>query len=153
MRHEIIVLTSLLLAGTSVDSLAQRQSRECSVTVEMPQNRARVTEPAGDVAGTATLPPEGHLWVLARRQGLAEWWPQGGGPAPVDEGRWTVYATYGSSGELGNFEIAVVVVGTQADQSLRAWVQNARPPYPPTQFPNTLPQCPVRMLVIQKVSG
>jgi hypothetical protein len=154
MRHPSILLAVLLVPGWFPHpATAQAQPRPCSVVVESPVDGGRVLQPAGDVSGTATLPPEGRLWVLVRHQGLAGWWPEGGGPAPVTDGRWRVYATYGEPEELGNFEIAVVVVGPEADQTLRRWVQEARPPWPPTSFPNTLPQCPMRMIVIQKVGG
>ncbi len=153
MRYAFVAAAALIMPATPGDINAQHRQQECAVAVEAPQNGGRVTEPAGDVSGTATLPPEGYLWVLVRRQGLSGFWPQGGGSRPVTNGRWQAYATYGKPGELGNFEIAVVVVGPQANQFLMTWVQNAREPYTPTTFPNTLQQCPVRMLVVQKVSG
>ncbi|HYR06590.1 MAG TPA: hypothetical protein VEQ60_02400 [Longimicrobium sp.] len=71
----------------------------------------------------------------------------------MSEGRWEVYATYGKQGELGTFDIAVVAVGDQAHQDLTQWVRDAPPDYPPTVFPNTIQECPVRLLSVEKVTG
>ena len=140
----------LLLVDTCANPVgAQDRSQPCAVTAQSP---GRVSS-TGQLTGTATLPPGAHLWVLARMKGLAGWWPQGGGPAVVEnDGRWTVHVTYGTPTDLGMFDVAVVVVGPRANQELMTWVANAPPAYAPTQFPNTPPQCPVRMLVAQKVS-
>lgn len=150
--RQIQMLVALLVtvAGLAPPVAAQDRTQQCAVTAETPR---RITESAGPVSGTATLPPEGHLWVLARMKGLARWYPQGEGPAVVQGGSWTVHVTYGEPGQLGTFEVAVVVVGSRSDQILRTWVDQSRPPYTPIPLPNTLPQCPMHMLEVQKVSG
>jgi hypothetical protein len=142
-----ILLVALLATAVPGRAQPQHQPDPCSVSVQI----TRRVGGGGLVTGTATLPPDGFLWVLARPQGFAGWWPQGGGPASIQGGRWAVYVTYGISGQLGAFDVAVVVVGPQGNQELREWVQAARPPYPPIEFPPTLPQCPVRTFGVQKV--
>jgi hypothetical protein len=150
MRYSLALLGSLIVSNPGGYPLPGAHSaRECSVVVQAPQPGDQVGD-TGEVTGTAALPLEGHLWVLARRRGLAGWWPQGGGAAHLFGDTWTVLATSGKPGELGDFDIAVVVVDDQAHQSLQRWVQEARDPYPPTTFPNTLSTCPVRELWVRK---
>jgi hypothetical protein len=147
--RRFIILAALLAMAVPGRAQARHPSGTCSVIVQMP----RRVWGGGLVTGAATLPPDGFLWVLARPHGFAGWWPQGGGPASIEDGRWAVYVTYGVSGQLGPFDVAVVAVGPQANQELREWVQAARPPYPPTDFPPTLPQCQVQTFGVQKVGN
>jgi hypothetical protein len=121
----------------------------CSVAVLSPQAGDRVKSPSS-VTGSAVVPEGTHLWVLARHQGLQGWWPQGGGAAEIHDGKWDVYVTYGTPGELGTFELAVIVVGAQGDADLRRWVNEAGPGYAPTQMPATIEECPTRRLTVEK---
>jgi hypothetical protein len=61
----------------------------CAVSVLAPRAGERVGN-TGKVEGCAALPPDCFLWVLVRRKGLSGWWPQGGGPVPIDRGRWMI---------------------------------------------------------------
>jgi hypothetical protein len=66
---------------------------------------------AGVVHGTATLAEDGRLWVLVHRRDVDGWWPQGGGPAPLDGAKWSVPVKYGDPGDAGSeFEIAALIV-------------------------------------------
>ncbi len=157
MQHPII-LTGLFVSSLWAGSPASAPAvQSCVITVQTPYIGQRIIGSGGqastDVSGTAAVPRGGHLWVLARRRGLAGWWPQGGGPANVADGEWTVYTTFGTPNDSGVFEIAVVIVDDQAHAILLQWVQNVRPPYPPTPFPNVMPGCPVRTLWVTKVLG
>ena len=152
MRYVFLLLAILLAAGLGVPRSGSGRDSQCSVVIETPQPGERVGG-SGDVTGVTMLPRGGYLWVLSHRRGLAGWWPQGGGAAVVENGRWSVFVTYGIPGELGTYEVAAVVVDGGTDAILRAWVQEARPPYLPTTFPNTMEECPVRKVVVQKVSG
>lgn len=152
MRYAFLAVTPFLVGSAVQRPWVRPAEQQCALAVDAPRPGDQVSG-SGMVSGTASLPSEASLWVLVRHQGLQGLWPQGGGPARLEEGRWSVFVTYGVPGELGTFEIAVVAVGDQADQDLRAWVRDTRPPYPPTSFPNTVEECPVRLLSVEKVSG
>ena len=54
------------------------------------------------------------------------WWPQGGGPRKVVDGRWECDVTYGETKDLGCvFEIAVVAVGSSVNDFLLTWCRGA----------------------------
>jgi uncharacterized protein YndB with AHSA1/START domain len=90
--------------------------------------------------------------VLAHKRGLKGWWPQGGGEADIRAGEWEVLVKFGKSGEIGAFEIAVVIVDKQANEDLKRWVEDApRKDYPPINFPNTIEGCPVKTVTVDKV--
>lgn len=152
LRTTFLVMAFATLAGAQ-DTASEHADQQCSVVVRAPRAGDRVGD-EGEVTGTATLPGNGNLWVLARRRGLAGWWPQGGGPAQPDQGEWTVLVKYGRPGELGRFDVAVVVVGDEADANLKKWVQEApERGYPPTEFPSSIGTCPIQRFVVEKVSG
>jgi hypothetical protein len=88
-----------------------RSKRGCPVDILSPRSGAIVAG-TGTIEGSARLPADSHLWVLARRKDFDGWWPQGGGAVPVLHGRWSVPVRYGEPHDAGyDFEIAAVVVG------------------------------------------
>ena len=90
---------------------ASRSKRGCPVHILSPHNGAIVAE-SGTVEGSAVLPADSYLWVLARRKDFDGWWPQGGGNVTLDQGRWSVPVRYGEPHDAGyDFEIAAIVVG------------------------------------------
>jgi hypothetical protein len=95
----------------SIRRRGSRSKRGCPVEILSPRSGAIVAD-AGMVEGSALLPADSHLWVLARRKDFDGWWPQGGGAVAVDQGRWSVPVRYGEPHDAGyDFEIAAVVVG------------------------------------------
>src|SRR5262249_42290363 len=73
---------------------AWQGSRGASVEILAPGNGGVVAD-AGPVGGSAMLPPDSFLWVLARRKDFPGWWPQGTGAVRVDGNRWKASVTYG----------------------------------------------------------
>jgi hypothetical protein len=102
------------LKGVFPASMRRRVSRStpgCPVEILSPRSGAIVAG-AGIVEGSAELPADSHLWVLARRKDFDGWWPQGGGAATLDQNRWSVPVRYGEPHDAGyDFEIVAVVVG------------------------------------------
>jgi hypothetical protein len=128
-------------------------SGECTIEITSP--------PKGDgvgkevmVEGTAMIPTEAHLWVLAGVQGLKQWWPQGGGDSQIEDGQWTVLAFIGQEHDIGRlFRIAAIVVNEDTDNRLRQWVEEAPAKgYPPITFPSTFPGCPPVQVTVKKIS-
>ncbi len=98
----------------------------CTVRILQPHNGAAVGE-TGEVEGSAALPDEGHLWVLVRRKDSEGWWPQGGGPLCVGQGRWRVTVAYGGPQDAGSdFEIAAVVVRQTTNEFWMEWVSRTK---------------------------
>ena len=60
----------------------------CAVTIVSPKTGEK-HGPDVLVSGTATVPAGRHLWIFARRKGVAIWWPQGGGAASVERGEYS----------------------------------------------------------------
>jgi hypothetical protein len=90
---------------------ASRSKRGCPVDILSPRAGVIVAD-NGTVEGSAVLPANSYLWVLARRKDFDGWWPQGGGAVRLDQGRWSVPVRYGEPHDVGyDFEIAAVVVG------------------------------------------
>jgi hypothetical protein len=93
---------------------------------------------SGNVTGYADLPAHSHLWVLARRKDISGWWPQGGGPLPLDSGRWSAHVQYGESGDAGrDFEIVALAVDEVINDLWTTWWKNVQTTgkYPPVQLP------------------
>jgi hypothetical protein len=82
---------------------------------------------------------------------LNGWWPQGGGPARVRDERWSVFVTYGIPEDVGRqFEVAAVVVNEQTNRDLQKWVEDTKPPYPPTKFPTPVKGCQPVTVIVKK---
>jgi hypothetical protein len=104
-------------------------------------DRPRRGEPVGatgKVEGSARLPEGSQLWVLVRRKGLEGWWPQGGGPVPVEQAVWKVSVNYGGPSDVGHdFEIAALIVGPSTGQLWTDWVSRVKETgeFPPVPLP------------------
>lgn len=116
---------------------AKIKSSQFSVVITSPRAGERVAA-AGIVEGTASLPPQTSLWVLARRADVQGWWPQGTGPVLVEQSRWSVPINYGEPHDAGfDFEIAATLVGPGTNEIWVEWVNEARhsPGVSPVQLP------------------
>ena len=61
-----------------------------------------------------------------RREGLLAWWPQGDGPAPVNQGRWRALVKYGEKYDAGHaFEICAIAARQPTEELWRRWVERA----------------------------
>jgi hypothetical protein len=102
-----------------------------------PQNGALVAD-TGMVEGTATMPPDSHLWVLARRKDFDGWWPQGAGAVPVTGNHWSVSVNFGGPQDAGwDFEIAALAVRQPTHEFWTDWVARVKETglFPPVQLP------------------
>jgi hypothetical protein len=85
-------------------------SSQAKVEILAPRSGATVADVAM-VEGSARMPPDSFLWVLARRKDFQGWWPQGAGAVLVDQNRWRVSVTCGGPDDKGSdFEVAALVV-------------------------------------------
>jgi len=134
---------------------AQAASNADCVTIVSPAENSAVGGD-GDIVGTVKTPAEGALWVFAHRTGLANWWPQGGGPAGVDgAGDWKVVATYGVDRDIGHqFEVKAMVVDGPTNAQLKAWVATADSTgkYPPVALPAALGGCVSKTVTVRKTN-
>ncbi|HTW65569.1 MAG TPA: class I SAM-dependent methyltransferase [Bryobacteraceae bacterium] len=124
-----------LLPGSLKRSV--RMSQHCPLEILTPRSGSTVGA-SGTVEGTAVLPADTHLWILAHRRDIGGWWPQGGGAVPVQENRWRIEVTYGGPQDAGcDFEIAALAVGPATHQLWSDWVArvNETGLFPPVQFP------------------
>jgi hypothetical protein len=105
------------------------------------------------VSGTASIPAGKYLWVLAHREGLALWWPEGGGSATVIDGSWKALVTYGVDRDVSyRFEVATAVVDQGINERLMAWVKKTGETgqYPGIEFPSTVDGCPIQRITVTR---
>ncbi len=150
-KSMLMALTTFLLLLNVVTFLGLSRSREraraqaapveakgCRVQILSPRPRETVG-PAGVVEGIASIPDGTRLWVLTRRKGTSRWRPQGGGPARIDGGHWSMRVEYGGEGQRGQeFHLAAAVVNAGA-------VEPA-----PTRFPETVRGCEIQMVAVRR---
>jgi len=148
------MLIWLLLSLTvKAPQVSEAKIPECSVEIVSPKAGAKVRRDSL-VSGSAKIPTNGYLWVLAHKKGVKQWWPQGGGEVEIQDGKWDVLVKFGKEGaqEVGVFEIAAVVVDKQTNEDLKRWVEDApKNGYLPTSFPNAFQGCPIVRLSVDKV--
>jgi hypothetical protein len=107
-----------------------RRSSDIGLEILLPQSGAIVTG-VGMVEGSARIPIDSFLRVLARRRGFDGWWPQGSGAVPVDQGQWRVSVTCGGPQDTGcDFELAALGLWTE-------WVTQVKETglFPPVHLP------------------
>ena len=93
------------------------------------------------VKGTAILPPETHVWLLARRQDAEGWWPQGAAAIYVENRQWEHPCSFGTAADSGRlFEIAALAVNQKTNWMLERWVSegNRTGVYAPLRFPEAM---------------
>lgn len=77
----------------------------------------------GETSGTASIPKDAHLWLLARRADQDGWWPQGGGPVCVAKGRWSCQVQYGGPRDAGHaFEVLAAIVSPAIHRHWLDWI-------------------------------
>ncbi len=149
----LVVISALSLL--SVAAAADEKPKGCSVRIITPQRGDKVGK-EGKVTGFAKLPPGSFLWVLSHRKDLAaEWWPQMGRPAVIQEDdSWVIITGYGRQEDIKeDFEVAVVVVDANTNNQLRDWFKTAKQKdFPPVDFPTTIDDCPAAKITVTKTS-
>lgn len=89
--------------------------------------RGQEVGPSGLVIGVAKLPSDWQLWVLVHRKDFPGWWPQGGGPAAVENGTWRLSVAYGEDRDMHfPFEICALAIRGEITKSWLEWIQRAR---------------------------
>jgi hypothetical protein len=107
----------------------------------------------GDVTGVATIPNGSHLWIFCHRKGLGLWWPQGGGPAQLKDGKYSVVVTYGLPRDAGSsFELIAAVVDEAKHAELLNWVREAetKGSYPGMVLPASRDGCVTKTTIVTK---
>jgi len=110
-----------------------------SVQIDTPASGTMVDD-AGIVSGSAILPSDSYLWILARRKDADGWWPQGERAVTVGGKRWSVLVSYGEPSDAGfDFEIAALAVGRGTHELWNDWVARVRETrlFPPVQLPSS----------------
>ncbi|HEV3037437.1 MAG TPA: hypothetical protein VHA33_06595 [Candidatus Angelobacter sp.] len=122
-------------------------SQPCRVKVAAPLPGATADNEVM-VEGTAHLPAGGFLWVFIGLRGQAGYWPQGGGPAQLDnEGKWEVLARLGTADDKGRaFVIVPVIVDSTTHEMLQRYVNESSKthdfqPFP--KLPGVVQGCPI----------
>ena len=116
------ICITLFLAGVAL-------AQQCDVNVTAPKAEEWVVE-QGDVIGTAMLPKDSFLWVLARRDDQPKrfFWPQQGLAAKDVKGSlpWKISVHYGVPDDRGHdFKVVVVVVDEATNARLENWREQA----------------------------
>ena len=107
------------------------------IDISSPRN-GEIVGSDGVVKGCADLPPQCHLWVLARRKGISGWWPQGSGPLAIHYGQWSVNVHYGEPRDEGHeFELVALATGGAINDLWITWVRGSKSTgeCPPVQLP------------------
>jgi hypothetical protein len=149
----IRTVTGIFLVASIWTAVAQEKSNPCIAEFTTPQSGDRVAG-EGDVSGSAkNLPAGSHVWVFAHRRGLGLWWPQGGGAAKVQDGKWLAFVTYGQNRDLGSdFELTVAVLADAADADMNNWIKRAEETgqYPGVRLPASQQGCITKSIVVTR---
>ncbi len=147
-------LIAVLAALFPLAAGAQDANRRCAVHITSPTQGESFGETA-DVSGTAQQLPVGtRLWVIAHRQGMDLWWPQGSSPRKIEvDGEWHAVAFLGRDRDIGaNFVIEARVFDQAGENKLEAWVAEniktkAYDGMPPFEF---VVACPVDTVTVRR---
>jgi hypothetical protein len=123
---------------TRIKRKLSRGLSHATVNILAPQSDTLVAG-SGIVEGSAVMPADSFLWVLARRKDFNGWWPQSTGAIPVDANRWTVSVTYGGPEDKAcDFEVAALIVGQSTHEMWTDWVARVKETglFPPVQLPS-----------------
>lgn len=148
----VVAIWSMVLLPCVVS--AQTNPSACTVEIQAPTANSQVGENQ-DVSGIASIPPGTKLWIFAHRKGLALWWPQGSGPAEINQGKWKVVAYFGVPRDIGSeFEITARVVNAAVNKSLEEWVITSEKSgrYPGISMPEWVSGCIGNTVTVKKTS-
>jgi len=128
--------------------------RRWFITVSAPRKGDAVGQRAM-VRGRAAVPPNGRLWLFARRKDQAGWWPQGEGCIEVRDEEWSQVCKYGEMSDVGSaFEMALLVLNEQSSGRVERWLHRAKQTgvAPPMPLPNHIPGCTPLQVTVNKTS-
>jgi len=159
MRPVITVLAVVLLTGWPRPASAQTSA--CQVTIKAPTGEEPVGA-QGDVTGTAQIPPNAYVWLLARRddqprnfiwpqQGIAaaDLVQQSGGPPKFE-----LSVHYGEPPDTNkNFRVIAIVVDADQHHKLERWLEEApaKGYRPWIGLPRSVEGCTPAQVVVKKV--
>src|SRR5262249_26930129 len=125
------------------------EALKCTVKITNPFPDAQV-QSTGTVKGTASLPLEGHLWVMTHRQGEDNWWPQGDGELRLINERWSVEVLYDVGETSLRLDLAAIVVNDDVHRSLTQWLNQTENDliFRPLKLPNPIPECQIAVLSV-----
>jgi hypothetical protein len=130
----------------------QQNAGSCRVEFLEPKQGDTISD-SGDVRGKATVPAGKHLWIFAHRRGLELWWPQGGGPAHIENGEWVSFVTFGQERDRGSeFEVAGVVLEEVDHAAMLNLIRRyeERGVYPGTSLPRPAQGCSMSKMIVMK---
>jgi hypothetical protein len=142
----------IFLLSPSFVALEQQPSESCRAEFTDPKQGDTVSND-GNAKGTATVAPGKHLWIFAHRRGLALWWPQGGGPAQLENQKWVAFVTYGQDRDRGSeFELAAIMLEEKDHADMLNVVKRyeERGEYPGVRLPPHARDCPMTKIVVIK---
>lgn len=126
-------------------------AQKCRIKIKTPVS-GNTVQAQGLVTGTAHIPKNTYLWVVAHHRGFYGWWPQGNGPVKINNHKWETLVHYGLEKELGKYEILAVVVDEKSNAAFEQWVREApNKKYPPMMLPETVATCPIKRRIVEKV--
>jgi len=137
-RIRSLLPTSMRRGVARIKRKISRGFPQGAVEILAPQSGVLVAD-VGMVEGSAVMPSDSFLWVLARRKDFEGWWPQGAGAVPVDRNRWRVSVTYGGPQDAGwDFELAALIVRQSTHDLWTDWVAQVKETrlFPPVQLPS-----------------
>lgn len=152
VKSSSFVLLLFLLFWRFPSTGQQKENSQCTIEILSPKEGEHVGGTAS-VIGRAHIPEGKDLWLFDHVKGLALWWPQGAGPANVEDGKWEVLATFGGDQDIGrNFEIALAVLEPAETKELLQWFKEADKTgkYPGLRFPPVVHGCPVPRVTVNK---
>lgn len=130
-KLSLCLVIGIALVVSTPQCVQAQSAQSCKVAITSPQ-KGDTVEVTGDISGTATVPSGMFLWILVHRKGLADWWPQSGGPAKPDSGGgWGVHATFGdesnpSKDAKSAFEIVAAVVDKKEHDEIAKYVKQTK---------------------------
>jgi hypothetical protein len=152
MRLFTLMSITLVFVGGAC-AHAERVQNGCSIKITSPAASSEVG-PTAEVSGTADIPDGTRLWVLAHRQDLQVWWPQGGEAARLGDGHAREEDVYfGEPRDIGHpFEIRVAAFGDAENRELQEWInRTARTgQYPGMLMPVADKRCDVQTILVKK---
>jgi len=135
-REQTITLSK---AGASLELFdVIDNNRFQELIISTPQNGGDCKEQTR-VLGRSIKISGSHLWIFARRQGLAGWWPQGGEVYIESDGTWKQNVWLGQPHDVGfNFEIKALWVNDTVHQDMLNYLTRGdrENHYPPISLPD-----------------
>jgi hypothetical protein len=151
----VVALSALWLAASSLAN--ESNSTKCEVRITEPKDGQEV---GGNITirGTATISPNLHLWIFARRvspyRTADVWWPQGKSTVDPATGKWEMPATIGVPDDVNHlFDItAAAFYEAQHVKLLSDFKKTVKTPNPqPDEMPPVA--CAAARVTVKKTKG